>query len=187
MNTDIFRQKTLLNVTLLFSAYLFLVSSCYGETNKLPNNLLIEPSSNLMINSNNLALPFTDLEKIIASKMAVDIRYFCDDGHGDKVKPEQLCLYPVTQLPDALAEMVTKSGIGSVVLFAENLVDSKQVIQLTHDLQQAAIKSVAGQPLIISVDQEGGRVVRFAKATAFAGNMAIGATYPAHGVKFGGE
>lgn len=184
MNTDIFRQKTLLNVTLLFSAYLFLVSSCYGETNKQPNNLLIEPSSNLMINSNNLALPFTDLEKIIASKMAVDIRYFCDDGHGDKVKPEQLCLYPVTQLPDALAEMVTKSGIGSVVLFAENLVDSNQVIQLTHDLQQAAIKSVAGQPLIISVDQEGGRVVRFAKATAFAGNMAIGATYPAHGVKF---
>lgn len=177
-------KNIVLGITFLFfSTYLFTVSTCYGVPSNLPSNSL----SNLMTKNNNQAKQFSDLERQIATKMALDIRYFCPEMVTDKTKPVQHCLQPVTKLPDALAEMITTSGIGSVVLFAENLESTTQIIQLTHDLQQAALKSTAGQPLIISVDQEGGRVVRFAKATSFAGNMAIGATYPAHGVKFAAE
>ena len=124
---------------------------------------------------------FSALEKQIAAKMALDIRYFCVEMSSE---PTERCLQPVTKLPIALANMITTTGIGSVVLFAENLTATEQIIQLTHDLQQAALQSYSGQPLIISIDQEGGRVVRLPYATSFAGNMAIGATYPKNGVKF---
>ncbi len=124
------------------------------------------------------SIQLSAFERQIAAKMALDIRYFC--AHNT----EEHCLEPVTKLPTALANMISHSGIGSIVLFAENLVSSKQVIQLTHDLQQAALNAKSKQPLIISIDQEGGRVVRLPHATSFAGNMAIGATYSEHGVKF---
>jgi len=124
---------------------------------------------------------FSNFERQIAAKMALDIRYFCDENSIAKTGQ---CLRPVTELPTALAEMITKTAIGSVVLFAENLESTKQVIQLTRDLQQAATESKSGQPLIISIDQEGGRVVRLPQATSFAGNMAIGATYLASGDKY---
>ena len=152
--------------------YLLMLSTCYG----LPSNELLK---NAMTQSTKPSHLFSDLEKQIAAKIALDIRYFC------ATKPKQgNCLQPVTQLPGAIAEMITKTGVGSIVLFAENLVSTKQIIQLTHDLQQAAIKSELSLPLIISIDQEGGRVVRLPQATSFAGNMAIGATYRNHGVIF---
>ena len=127
---------------------------------------------------------FSDFEKQVAAKIALDIRYFCPDS---AIAQTGHCLQPVTKLPTVLAEMITKTGIGSVVLFAENLVSTKQIIQLTHDLQKAAVQSTSAQPLIISIDQEGGRVVRLPQATSFAGNMAIGATYLAKGTKFATE
>ena len=187
-----FIKNILLGMTLLFfSTYLVTVSTCYGlpsnQSSNSPSNIPSNTPSKLMTKNNNRAKQFSDLERQIATKMALDVRYFCPEMVTNTTKPVPHCLQPVTQLPDALAEMITISGIGSVVLFAENLVSTKQIIQLTHDLQQAALKSMSGQPLIISVDQEGGRVVRFAKATSFAGNMAIGATYPEHGVKFAAE
>ncbi len=124
---------------------------------------------------------FSDFENQIAAKMALDIRYFCPES---AIVQRGQCLKAVTKLPAALADVITKTGIGSVVLFAENLASTKQVIQLTSDLQKAAVQSKSGQPLIISIDQEGGRVVRLPQATSFAGNMAIGATYLANGTKF---
>lgn len=126
----------------------------------------------------------SDFERVVATKMALDIRYFCPEDSPTKSESTERCLKPVTKLPQALADMITVTGIGSVVLFAENLETTKQIIQLTHDLQQAAVQSQSGQPLIISIDQEGGRVVRLPHATSFAGNMAIGATYIDHGVTF---
>ena len=116
---------------------------------------------------------FTDFERKIAQKMALDIRYFCQDNLIDS----KLCRQSVTQLPQELAEIVTEGNIGGVVLFAENLVSNEQIITLTHDLQQAALASKSAKPLIISIDQEGGRVARLPHATSFAGNMAVGATY----------
>lgn len=148
-------------------------------------------SNNFMSKAFQSTKQLTDLERLVATKMALDIRYFCDNTGQSKLKKNAVsakqCLQPVTKLPQVLSDMVEGTGIGSVVLFAENLITTKQIIQLTHDLQQAAAQSLSGQPLIISIDQEGGRVARLPHATSFAGNMAIGATYVDHGVSFAAE
>ncbi|OUR60859.1 beta-hexosaminidase [Colwellia sp. 39_35_sub15_T18] len=123
---------------------------------------------------------FTDFERKIAQKMALDIRYFCSEA---PIKGEH-CQQGVTKLPTALADLIQATDIGAVVLFAENLVSNQQIIQLTHDLQKAALMSKSAKPLIISIDQEGGRVVRLPHATSFAGNMAIGATYVNNKTKY---
>ena len=127
-------------------------------------------------------LRLSDFDKLIAQKIALDIRFFCADE--DKKVSTKLALSPVTTLPTALATMISETALGSVVLFAENFTSTEQVVKLTHDLQQAALTSSLAKPLILSVDQEGGRVVRFNKATAFSGNMAIGATYQKHQTKY---
>jgi len=153
----------------------------------LPSNLSINETLNLSMTENtpsSLSLStveLSDFEKQIAAKMALDIRYFCSKKLSDKTDN---CIQPVTELPNALASMITETGLGSVVLFAENLESTPQIIQLTRDLQTAALKSNSAKPLIISIDQEGGRVVRLPQATSFAGNMAIGATYLANGTAF---
>lgn len=159
------------------SAYFITLNTSYALSNKNVQN-------NAMIKNIKSPIQFSELERQIAAKMALDIRYFCFEESNEKSNPTKQCLQPVTILPKALADMITTTGIGSVVLFAENLTSTEQIIELTHELQKAAVKSQSGQPLIISIDQEGGRVVRLPHATSFAGNMAIGATYLAHGTKF---
>jgi beta-N-acetylhexosaminidase len=155
----------------------FALSTCYAMPNK-------NSSNNFMTKTFKSTPQFSEFEKLIATKMALDIRYFCLDNSPMTAQSNNPCLQPVIKLPQVLADMISVSGIGSVVLFAENLDTTKQIIQLTHDLQQAAKKSSSAQPLIISIDQEGGRVVRLPQATSFSGNMAIGATYAEHGVTF---
>jgi len=156
------------------SAYFFIISTSFASTNKnIANTVMSEKIT--------AERQFSAMEKQIAAKMAIDIRYFCADAASQAVTS---CLTPVTELPKVLADMITATGIGSVVLFAENLSSTAQIVKLTDDLQRAALQSESEQPLIISIDQEGGRVVRLPQATSFAGNMAIGATYKANGVKF---
>jgi beta-N-acetylhexosaminidase len=187
MTCSALKRKKIFSASLyIFTIYFFTLSHCYA----LPNSDSYKRVSNQNVTNNAMTREFqstkmlSDFERLVATKMALDIRYFCSEENSDKSASKGQCLQPVTELPQALAEMVTHSGIGSVVLFAENLKTTEQIINLTHDLQQAAVKSKSGQPLIISVDQEGGRVVRLPHATSFAGNMAIGATYLEHGVTF---
>ena len=155
-----------LAVCILFGFFLLTLPSC----------------SNISVEDDNQAtrLMFTDFERKIAQKMALDIRYFCSEA---PIKGEH-CQQGVTKLPTALADLIQATDLGGVVLFAENLVSNEQIIQLTHDLQKAALMSKSAKPLIISIDQEGGRVVRLPHATSFAGNMAIGATYVNNQTKY---
>ncbi|WP_232769273.1 glycoside hydrolase family 3 protein [Colwellia sp. Bg11-28] len=128
---------------------------------------------------------FTPFERKVAQRMSLDIRYFCSDIDGKASVPtSKHCRQVVTELPKELAQMIKTSNVGGIVLFAENVQEIAQVVKLTHDIQAAALKSEQGNPLIISIDQEGGRVARFAKMTGFAGNMGIGASYPEHGTHF---
>jgi beta-N-acetylhexosaminidase len=61
---------------------------------------------------------------------------------------------------DAVArELVRDLKVGGVILFARNLESPEQVWELTRDLQREAL-AVTGRPLLIAVDQEGGRVQR---------------------------
>jgi beta-N-acetylhexosaminidase len=63
--------------------------------------------------------------------------------------------------------------LGGVTLFARNIDSATQLTQLDADLQTIADPL----PLFISVDQEGGLVVRVTDgATIFPGNMAVGAS-----------
>ncbi len=75
------------------------------------------------------------------------------------------------------AEVVAKYCLGGVVYFAwsDNLIDPEQIRRLSSGLQQASLSGPAGVPLDLSVDQETGRVVRFAPpVTEFPGARALG-------------
>ncbi|MBQ4811595.1 glycosyl hydrolase family 3 [Pseudoalteromonas luteoviolacea] len=116
-----------------------------------------------------------NLREMVGQKLMLDFRYFCETGNASK------CRQPMTQLPPALQKLLQKYHIGGVILFAENVQDTEQIVNLTNTLQQ-----ISKTPIFISIDQEGGRVARInrAEATSFTGNMSIGATYDEHGDKY---
>ena len=127
------------------------------------------------------------LREKIAQKLMLDVRYYCAESAPAGVNAvAEECRTPVTELPPALEKLIAQSGVGGIVLFADNLEDSAQIVRLNSELQAAAAHSRSRLPLLIGVDQEGGRVNRLPReeAVAFAGNMAIGATYPRHGDQF---
>lgn len=120
------------------------------------------------------------LEAQLGQKLMLDFRYYCESGES------KACRQGMTELPKPLAELIAKHHIGGVILFAENVPDTAQIVKLTNDLQTAAQQAKHPQPLFISIDQEGGRVARInrAEATSFTGNMSIGATYHKHGTHY---
>ena len=66
-----------------------------------------------------------------------------------------------------LRALIEQLHPGGVVLFARNVEAPRQLAQLNKDLQRTA-KSNGSPGLIISIDQEGGRVVRLRKEAGFA-------------------
>jgi beta-N-acetylhexosaminidase len=73
---------------------------------------------------------------------------FCVGFHGTSPSPEVL-------------ELVRRGAYG-VILFARNVESAEQVAELS-----AALKRAAGRPLLVSVDQEGGRVARLRAPQGF--------------------
>ena len=85
----------------------------------------------------------------------------------------------LTKVNAEVAEAIDKYDFGGVILFAENVKETKQTLALTQDMQKAAIENKANNgkiPLLLAIDQEGGIVYRLGTGTALPGNMAIGAT-----------
>ncbi|MEW9797455.1 glycoside hydrolase family 3 N-terminal domain-containing protein [Alteromonas sp. CYL-A6] len=119
----------------------------------------------------------------IGQKVMLDLRYFCSEPSPSP------CRTPFTRVTDAnraaITHLLTRSGVGGVILFSENIVDIPQLVTLNYTLQ-SIVKAAGLPPLFIGVDQEGGRVARLPDSMAerFAGNMALGATYASQGVKF---
>ena len=62
-------------------------------------------------------------------------------------------------LSPGLAAFIKEYKPGGVILFSRNLESVEQIVELTNDLQQCSPQS----PLLISIDQEGGRVSRLPK------------------------
>jgi beta-N-acetylhexosaminidase len=82
----------------------------------------------------------------------------------------------------AITQLIENYGLGGVIYFRRNVKDAHQLAQLSADLQAISLGS-GGQPLFITVDQEGGMVSRIEKgATLLPGNMALGAAFAPAGV-----
>lgn len=100
----------------------------------------------------------------------------------EKLTPEELVgqvihvAVPGTTL-DAVAEKEIETiKPGGVILFGRNLGSSKEILSLNESLQKKTLETT-GLPLLISVDQEGGRVIRVKDGvTQFPGAMALGQT-----------
>jgi beta-N-acetylhexosaminidase len=76
-----------------------------------------------------------------------------------------------TSVTQDLAAFLKEYKPGGVILFSRNLESIEQIVQLTNDLQHCSPKS----PLLIAIDQEGGRVSRLPKGfTIFPSCESIG-------------
>ena len=76
-----------------------------------------------------------------------------------KWQPGQLLFagFEGLELPEDLARLVAAGRVGGVVLFARNIGDPEQVRRLNAALHACAPD---GAPLLIAIDQEGGRIQR---------------------------
>ncbi len=66
---------------------------------------------------------------------------------------------PGPRMETVARELVRDLRVGGVILFARNIESPEQVWELTRDLQREAL-AATGRPLLLAVDQEGGRVQR---------------------------
>ena len=82
----------------------------------------------------------------------------------------------VTALNDEQRQFIKDHNFAGVCLFADNIQSVEQTVALTTDIQQAAMNSECGIPMLISADQEGGSIYRLTTGTPTCGNMALGAT-----------
>lgn len=81
-------------------------------------------------------------------------------------------------LTPELRDMIEHYHVGGVILFDRNVASPEQVAQLTTDLQRVARES-GNLPLLIAIDQEGGRVARLTEQAGFVefpSAMAVAAT-----------
>jgi beta-N-acetylhexosaminidase len=63
-------------------------------------------------------------------------------------------------VPQDLRSLIRDYGAGGVALFARNVDTPEQVAELTREMQSIARDSGHDLPLLVAVDQEGGRVAR---------------------------
>ncbi|TGK00713.1 glycoside hydrolase family 3 protein [Leptospira semungkisensis] len=100
----------------------------------------------------------------------------------EKLSPEELVgqvihvAIPATTLDPIAKKEIETIKPGGVILFGRNLGSQSEIKSLNSGLQASALENT-GLPLLISVDQEGGRVIRVKDGvTQFPGAMALGQT-----------
>lgn len=64
------------------------------------------------------------------------------------------------EVDDHIKTMISDYKVGGVILYDRNMKNPEQVTNLTNDLQALAFKNDSEIPLLLSVDQEGGKIVR---------------------------
>ena len=76
-------------------------------------------------------------------------------------------------------KLIRDYGVGSVILFARNVASPEQVAELVRELQAEARAAGHDLPLLVAVDQEGGRVARMrAPWTVWPPLRAVGGRAP---------
>lgn len=71
-------------------------------------------------------------------------------------------------------KMIRERNIGGVILFAHNMDGKQQTQTLVDDLQKLAVKTPPSIPLVVAVDQEGGRVAHAPWVTNYPPAKAVG-------------
>lgn len=97
---------------------------------------------------------------------------------SDKEKAGQLIHFtlPGKKLTADVRKKIQDFKPGGIILFGNNLGSAREIKNLTTGLQNT-MKQTKGLPLLISTDQEGGKVIRVRDGvTQFPGAMAIGQT-----------
>ncbi len=116
---------------------------------------------------NTFNLESMTIDNKIGQMICLDFRFWDDenlqqtDELGTVTENKTEKQKPVTELNEEIKEIIAKYNIGSVVLFSQNFQNKDQTKKLIYDLQKAA-KDAGNPPLFICVDQEGGRIERFA-------------------------
>jgi beta-N-acetylhexosaminidase len=91
---------------------------------------------------------------------------------GEKIGQLFIVGFEGTEVTPELAAWMEMYGWGGVILFGRNVESPAQLLALTHGLQTARRASM---PLLIAVDQEGGRVARLKTPfTAFPSAATVG-------------
>ena len=80
---------------------------------------------------------------------------------------------PGSQMDEDTRDLIRDYNVGGVILFSRNVEGPMQLTNLCQDLQDTAME-FHGLPLILAIDQEGGRVSRLKEPfTQFPGNTAM--------------
>jgi beta-N-acetylhexosaminidase len=99
----------------------------------------------------------------------------CDVSLDAKIGQLFMVGFEGTEVTPELAIWMETYGWGGVILFERNVESPAQLLALTHGLQTARRRG--SMPLLIAVDQEGGRVTRLkAPFTAFPSAATVGQT-----------
>ena len=87
----------------------------------------------------------------------------------------------LTKLTPASRAAIEKYGFCGYLFFSQNCQSIEQMTELTSSMQRAAVdeESTVRIPLLLSVDQEGGRIERIRSGSLTPGNMALGASWDA--------
>jgi beta-N-acetylhexosaminidase len=107
----------------------------------------------------------------------------------EKIGQMLLCGFEGTEATDQLKALIAEQHIGGVIYFARNVEQTRQVAELSEQLQQIADQS-GTLPLWVSIDQEGGMVARITEGVALMpGQMALaaGAIGTGVGLRDGGD
>ncbi|MFD1953004.1 beta-N-acetylhexosaminidase [Paenibacillus thailandensis] len=82
-----------------------------------------------------------------------------------------------TKLQPEIGKLIKDRHVGGIILYSKNITSSAQAVRLLNALKQANRDAAARLPLLLSADQEGGRVSRLPKEiTDFPSSMIVGDT-----------
>jgi beta-N-acetylhexosaminidase len=85
-----------------------------------------------------------------------------------------------TNLPPAVLAMLDDGRVGGVLLFASNFDDQAGLRALSDSLQALASSACLDHPILVMLDQEGGRVNRVKADFAAPSELVVGAGGPEH-------
>lgn len=68
--------------------------------------------------------------------------------------------FPEPEMSPPLERFISRARLGGVILFRRNVQTQEQTRALVSDLQRVASRTGPGWPLLVAIDEEGGRVTR---------------------------